>query len=189
MSVKARALLLAAALPALALGGVDTLGTSVVEASGIRHSARGSGFVALIYGQPYYDRWSFVALEHGDGSFSGQMQYADWEADFRLHGDVFDLKVDGRYAKVGVELREGSTCPFCPAGFVPRYAFFVVVDNGEGQVRDMISWGMFADEAGNFGKTLDELVDMSPTAHVTWLTELGFIPALMEYRNGNLQVR
>jgi hypothetical protein len=165
-------------------------GASALAQQGVLHSATGSGHLAFVAGEPYWDSYSFTAKILADGRVLGQVQYFDKMMRFSVHGEVFDLKVDGTMAKIAFRIKHG-TYPW--EGFEDdRYGFFVVVDNGEGgdvTNCDMISWLVPADEEGFFGTSLQELIDMEPDDFIAWLAGFGYEPALFAYVKGNIQVR
>jgi hypothetical protein len=121
---------------------------------------------------------------------SGQVQYYDKELNLRLHGEAIDLKVEGNAAKIGFRITHGHWPWAGSEDYV--YAFFVVVDTGQGSGvagADMISWVMPATEDGVWGTPLGDLLAMTPGQFLAWEEANGFEPQLFAYLNGNLQVR
>jgi hypothetical protein len=175
-----------------------TSGTAAVaQSNGVVHSATGSGRIAMFYGQPYRDSYSFNAELRADGRISGQVQYTDREMGYTVHGEVIDLKVEGNMAKIAY--RFARPPKGLPQGWLQDqvYGFFVVVDGGEGNnapAPDMISWWFSANEDGCVcgGLTttpLNTLIGFTPTQFLAWETALGFVPELFVYMRGNIQVR
>ena len=87
---------------------VDKASTVSLE-KGVIHSATGSAHWKIVSssGQSRV-RFSFSAIQHSDGSFSGQVQNNDQGPTFNFHGNVFDLKVEGNIAKFAFKFTSGT---------------------------------------------------------------------------------
>lgn len=176
--------------PLAAPGDVSLEATAAVVPAelGVLHSVTGSGQIAMFYGEAWRGHVMFTARILADGRVKGQVNYFDQEGSNFISGEVFDLKVDGNMAKIFYRVERGG---FLAPGFEDfPYAFFTVVDNGEGGSAslDMISWVVPANEDGFFGTSLQEFIDMSPAGLVEWLEANGWVPGLFAYINGNIQV-
>jgi hypothetical protein len=110
-------------------------------------------------------RFSFSAIQHGDGSFSGEVRNNDEGPTLKFHGKVFDLKVEGNRAKICWTFTSGAWTPpeAPPWPLTGMPAGVVVVDNGEGKTAsgpDMVSL-IWCDPPGTYysaiGKTIEEL--------------------------------
>jgi hypothetical protein len=99
------------------------------------HSATGNGHWRMI-GTQSRVRFSFSAIQHADGSLSGEVRNNDEGPTFKMHARVWDLMVDGNTAKICFTFSKGSIYgpPGGPYTDISGWlACVVVVDNGDGK--------------------------------------------------------
>jgi hypothetical protein len=99
------------------------------------HSATGNAHWRII-GSQYRVRFSFSAIQHADGSITGEVRNNDEGPTFKMHAKVWDLKVEGNQAKICFTFSKGSIYgpPGGPYTDISGWLVcVVVVDNGEGK--------------------------------------------------------
>jgi hypothetical protein len=138
--------------------------TSLAKMGENMHSATGNGHWRVI-GPQSRVRFCFSAIQHSDGSFSGEVRNNDEGPTLKFHGKVYDLKVEGNRAKICWKFTSGA---YTPPGAPPwdltgMPSAVVVVDNGggkNGSGPDQVSL-IWCDPPGTFypaiGKTIEEL--------------------------------
>ena len=177
---------------------VEKVNTLSLE-KGVIHSATGSAHWRLI-GTQSRVRFSFNAIQHSDGSFSGQVRNNDEGPTLKFHGEVYDLIVEENRAKICWTMTRGAW--IAPDGTVfdltGMIMCVVVVDNGEGNSEsdpDLVSliWG---DPPGTYypsismtieqlnGLGIDEYLDN--ILILTGMTYNDYVPAIDQ---GSVQVR
>lgn len=112
----------------------DPLGSSSADLRGApAHGVSGGGRVLYPdgFGLPagYAENYGFTAHQRADGSVDGQIEL-QWDPpyDFKAHGDVSCLHVDGNSAYLGFTITHSDN-----PGFGPGTSFvFEVTDNGSG---------------------------------------------------------
>jgi hypothetical protein len=161
------------------------------------HSATGNGHWRII-GDESRVRFSFSAIQHGDGSFSGQVRNNDQGPTFKFHGVVYNLLVDDNLAKICFTFTSGVWTP--PGG--PSYDLtgclgcVVVVDNDEINEVDRVSLTWF-DPPGTvypttppmtieeiFAQSIDDYINT--VINLFGLTYDDFLP---EIEQGSVHVR
>jgi hypothetical protein len=155
---------------------------------GVLHSVTGSAHVTIFDGETYYDGITVSAIDHGSGEFSGSVRYFDRLSAMQVMGKVIDVKVEGNKGKVSWEISRLVNPLWEPMG----YGFVVLVDNGQGNAPgpDQMSWVILPDPSGTpDGKSIQDLINMTPDGFLAWLESRGNTPTLFSYVNGNLQVR
>jgi hypothetical protein len=160
---------------------IEKVSTVSLE-KGVIHSATGNLSLEMPHAEPYRVHIEFNAIEHSDGSISGNMRVFDQEAGFWINGEVIDLKVDnGNRAKLSCKIKKNQLEPY-------THLFFVVVDNGQGNgsLPDQASWIYAKGDTPNFPgePSIEEFIAMNSDEFL----EL-FDGWLFEYLNGNVQVR
>lgn len=77
------------------------------------------------------NKYSFAAIDHGNGRFSGQFEFEQTRGDvtLRVHGSVDCLAVIGNRARLGGTVRHTSDPDIFPVG---TQFIWSVTDNGEG---------------------------------------------------------
>jgi hypothetical protein len=162
------------------------------------HSATGSVHWKMIGFQSSV-RCSFSAIQHKDGSISGQIQNNDGDQILRIHGVVFDLLVEGNSAKVCFTITKGAlTMPGQPSMDLTGWVCgLVVVDNGEGKKAtgpDLVSMidgappGTLLDAM----LTIEDVVAMNVGDYIDFWTDLYGITYndyVVPFDNGSVQVR
>jgi hypothetical protein len=97
------------------------------------HSATGNGHWRFV-GTQSRVRCLFSAVQHKDGTCSGEVTNNDEGPTFKFHGKVYDLKVEGNRAQMWWKFTRGTN----PPGGEPyldltgMLGTMVVVDNGNG---------------------------------------------------------
>jgi len=146
-------------------------------------------------------RFSFSAIQHADGSVTGEVQDKDGGPTLQFHGKVFDLKVDGNRAKISWTFTSGTVNPpLVPVttdltGWV---ASVVVIDNGEGNNAtgpDMIS-RIYPAPPGTFfppiNMTIEQLNALGVADYlekVLFLTGASYSHYVAAIETGSVQVR
>lgn len=121
------------ALAALALAAI-LIPSAPGKANSIVHSATGSGHqddVDATTGEVFNRTFSFSAVQHADGTASGNAQIASRKFDLVVHMSIDCLYVlpDGKTARLsGIVTRTSRPFADAPVGEVHR---FTVQDNGE----------------------------------------------------------
>jgi len=161
------------------------------------HSATGNGHWRFI-GTQSQVRFTFSAIQHKDGTFSGQVRNNDEGPTFKCHGVVYDLLVEENRAKIAFTFSEGSTYspPGGPILDLAGWLGCVVVVDNNGNGEDVVSliWG---DPSGtiyptNPPMTVDELFALSIDDYIStvitlWgITYNEFMP---EIEQGSVHVR
>ena len=161
------------------------------------HSATGNAHWRII-GEEIKVRFSFSAIQHKDGTFSGQVRNNDQSPTFKFHGEVYDLLVEDNVAKICFTFKSGVWTP--PGG--PSYDLtgwlgcVVVVDNDEINEVDRVSL-IWLDPPGTvyptippmtieeiFAQSIDNYINT--VINLFGLTYNEFIP---EIEQGSVQVR
>lgn len=110
--------------------------STLVKMGDILHSATGSAHWRVVGSQTRV-RCLFSAIQHKDGTFSGEFQNNDVGPTFKCHATVHDLMVEGNTAKMCFTFSEGSR--WLPGPGQPYVDIsgwigcMVVVDNGQGK--------------------------------------------------------
>jgi hypothetical protein len=160
------------------------------KGAGVKHSAAGSAQMFIWEGpenseMPLRSHSNFNAKESMDGSCSGTFTLLEPNGAMKAHARIVGLKVDGSKAKLEYLFITGP--------YTGRYAFTVVIDNGEGakaSASDMIT--ITAIYEGEPYPTLEDWRAMSPDEFIAFLQAVQeYIPVyvVQEVDGGNIQVR
>jgi len=201
MRTISRAMLLMAGIMFVLMGCSDQLsspstrsleGSAPALAKKPIHSAAGSAQMFIWEGPnsvelPLRTHFNFNAKELQDGCYSGTVKVQEPNGAEVAHATVVNLKVDGNKAKLEYLFISGE------ARYVGRYAFTVVIDNGEGAnsgVPDKITiTAIYEDEPF---PTLEDWRAMSPDEFIAFIqTAQPFIPVyvVQDVDGGIIQVR
>ncbi len=140
-------------------GTLGKMGTEVHSVTGTAHWK--------IAGTQTQVRFSFSAIQHADGSFSGEVRDLDEGPQAKIKGKVYDLELDGNRAKICFTTTSGFLAfegqPTVDLTGWPLA--FVVVDNGQGKSStgpDLVSWIEGAPPGGDFnGMKVEDYLALS----------------------------
>jgi hypothetical protein len=108
------------------------------------HSATGNAHWRFI-GTQSRVRFSFSAIQHKDGTFSGQVRNNDEGPTFKFHGEVYNLLVEDNRAIIAFTFSDGSiySPPGGPIIDLSGWLGCVVVVDNIGNENDVVSliWG------------------------------------------------
>jgi hypothetical protein len=190
------ALLLMASM-AFVLGGCSDNSNSVVTPSeqalatpasssslakgGILHSATGSGhWKSVFFSDQTLIRVAFSAIQHADGTVSGEIEDKDRGPTFKFHGKVIGLKVKNNIAKIEFKFTSGTyfgvpLADYYGGDLSKVVAWVIAIDNGEGknaEKPDVVSWFLWGDDAELMpilGVGVEYISNLDPQEFMDWV--------------------
>ncbi len=229
MKILSAALLLTASVAIVLMGcsdntapitGTDEPAMSKASASplakeGVVHSVTGSAHWKSIPREfQALARFSYTAIQHADGSVSGEVQVictegaaSDKNVSINFNAKVTDLKVEGNTAKIEFMFTSGTYMGFPWADYYGGdlshvRCWLIAIDNGEGNhatapdISSGILWGDDAELQFYLGKDVQWISNLGPLEFIDYMTNevlpmLGI--SVADYfhspENGSVQVR
>jgi hypothetical protein len=156
----------------------------LVATAGAQGNPKASGHGNLTVGDFGQTRtFTFTAVQHADGTVTGQFEVNNPSFPIRVHGQIDCLKFDGNRA-----IASGPATQTTEPGVVAlgRIAVFGVEDNGEGNnaLPDQITTIPDYDPAAGI-----DCQDFSFNGDNLMLNGVGFVRSLRAIEAGNIQVK
>jgi hypothetical protein len=174
----------------------------VLQKGGVTHAVSGSAhwkFVAVTGEEN--GRFTFSAVQHADGSVTGELVSRDKGRIMYGQAKVYGLHVSGNMAKLDFRFTHGNFNTFYAPGvkITDIVGWVIVIDNGEGANAngpDLVSLIVFTEGSDIQPLTIAQLDPMGPEEYLQtmgdYISEYYGIPYeafLTTYDNGSVHVR
>ncbi len=173
-----------------------------LEKAGVIHAVSGSAHVKFVpvTGEENA-KFSFSAVQHADGSVTGELTGQDKGRIMYGEAKVYGLHVSGNMAKLDFRYTHGNFNTFYAPGtkITDIVGWVVLIDNGEGENAtgpDMVSLSVFTEGSDIQPLTIAQLDPMGPEEYLQTMGDflhqyygIPYEAFLSTYDNGSVHVR